>query len=247
MLTSTPGRSLLLGVVVVLAVTAALRPVGATPPDPPSESPFTDTQPLHYLAALDRLQVGDTSSAMAFLRRNLRQNPAHRVGFLLYVRLSLERNGPLETASWTKARLNNHGSARLLAAALALPGWSTDQRLDLLRWSEQQGLTHPRLRLMWIRLLLERGRIREGVRRVHDGLRARPNDYELNMLAGRLQLRRGKWTRAREHFQRGIRHRPGYPEGYYWMSILFREQGFEEKAREYRQRYRGLRRAEDGK
>lgn len=229
----------------VAAVVIALFPhgVGATPPRPPSSSPFTDTQPLSYLAARDRLEAGDTASAMGFLRRTLRRNPTHREGLLLYVHLSARRRGADQTLGWIKDHLRKHPSPRLLVGVLEGSIWSAGQRLELLRWGEERGLHHPRLNRMLLRLLLERGRLREGVRRVNSALEVRPRDEELHLLAGRLRMRRGNLGGARDHFREAIQLRPGRPDGYFWLSVVYRKRGYTERARRYRDRFLSLRRA----
>lgn len=201
---------------------------------------FADTQPLEYLAARDRLEIGRPGEALPLLSRALKREPDHVPSLVLYVRITRRTLGDTEAVVRVRRHLDRHPDGELLAELLRDVRFDTSAQLGLLTWADTRGIRHPDLWHRRLELLTGMQRWDDVRRQARRGLEVFPGSYELRLALGRALLERGRHRQAMQQFERLVRRRPGRSEPYRWLARSLLKRGLHEQAGERYEQYQSL-------
>lgn len=168
-----------------------------------------DTAPLAYLAARDRLGVGDTAGALLYVRRATRDFPYHRPSFVLRFRLLLEDRG--ETAAYGAARemVRRTGHAPLLNGLLAGTAVSDGTLFPLVEWAYREGFFTPETLIFLVEHKRDRPDTR-GLRSILErGLERFGDNRRLKYLYARYLANRGRCGKALKQVRGVLDRAPG--------------------------------------
>lgn len=201
---------------------------------------FADTHPIAYLAARDRVEIGQPRAALSHLERSLTDHPRHGPSFELAVRLRRDLSGGTTAAGWVRRHLDAHPDPSLLRSLLSGVRLDTGVRLGLLEWADTAGLEHPGLLSRRLNILRSRGRWEKVYRLARRGRSRFPESYEVGYALGAASLERGRLGEARRVFDELINRRPGRAAAYHGLARVHLKQDREPRARERYDQFRAL-------
>lgn len=206
----------------------------------PSGGFLSDTIPLGYLAARDRVEIGEPRAALKHLERTLRDHPRHASSVVLTARLHRDQSGDTRAAGWIRRHLKAHPDTFLLRNLLEEVQLDTGVRLGLLEWAETVGLRHAELLSRRLDILRRRGRWNAVYRLARRGRSRFPESYAVGYALGAAALKRGRPNRARDVFRELIGRRPGRPAAYRGLARSLLRLGRTNRARDRYGQYRAL-------
>ncbi len=201
---------------------------------------LSDTSPLGYLAARDRVEIGEPRAALKHLERTLQDHPRHAPSVVLAARLHRDQSGDTRAAGWIRRHLKTHPEPSLLEDLLTDVQLDTGVRLDLLAWADTVGLRRAGLLSRRLNILRRRGRWNAVYRLARRGRRRFPESYAVGYALGAAALKRGQPKRARNVFRELIGRRPGRAAAYRGLARSLLRLGRTNRARDRYGQYRAL-------
>lgn len=198
-----------------------------------------DTHPLEYLSALDRLDVGDTQSALMLAKKSASRFPSHEPGFVLTLRLLQNYESSDTALQWARKHLRETRNEILLNAVLETKTIRSDLKESLMRSSLQRSLTTKRSVLHLARRDLRGNGFKSVPETLEAGLKKYPEDEDLLYLKSRVLAERGHCTRAIRVVNSLLGKTPGRAKMHLLKARLIRTDR-PERARFYYRRYRNL-------
>lgn len=201
---------------------------------------LSDTLPLGYLAARDRVEIGEPGAGLQHLERTLRNHPHHAPSVILAARLHRDQSGDTRAAGWIRRHLRAHPEPSLLGNVLEEVRLDTGVRLNLLEWADTAGLHRAGLLSRRLNILRRRGRWEAVYRLARRGRSRFPESYAVSYALGTAALKRGRPERARDVFRELIARRPGRSAAYRGLARSLLRLGRTNRARDRYAQYRAL-------
>ncbi|MFB6345832.1 MAG: hypothetical protein ABEK50_08690 [bacterium] len=198
-----------------------------------------ETDPIKYLAALDRLKVGDTAGALRKSRRAVEQFPHHRSSFSLYFRLLLNEEGNSVGQNWARSHLKQTGDTRLLKSLFEPPVPALSARRQLFQWGLEHGYLTPGTAIDLVRFDIRNNRLAETPKALRVGLRHYPDNVDLRVFKIGYFLLAGKCKEALNLVRNLLQVAPSRPELYLAKSKILKGRN-PIQSRLSRERYRSL-------
>ena len=200
-----------------------------------------DTSVVKYLAAQDRIKLGNSDAAIPLLRLQLKQTPNHTPSLKDYFRLWSSNKTDQEIARELNRWLSVKDKPRLVDSLIDLTPMSETGEYLFWRSKQKEVTLPPEIFADLLRgasLSAHSGFI---MRKINLLERTYRNDFEPHLFYGDWFWIRNLTESARHQYQRLLRIRPGDPTGYEALMHYYRMRDNQKQERIMRERLRALR------
>lgn len=188
-------------------------------------NPLSEDTPIEYLSAMDRVEIGDTPSALNILGRSLNKDDEHEPSVRLYFQLLFESVSEKEFIEKLKDHFSRTKKTSLFVELAGTVKLSPDSQFRLFRWGMRTLPNTSDLFFEVIRSARTAGQssyVRQKSNLARDTYW---NSPRVVGLYAEWYEEREEWPRASEFYKRYVSLRPGHPIGYEGLSRFYRARG----------------------